>query len=118
MHVIYVVTTCLAAAMIGYAALLNFSGAESVQVVADRLRVPQSWMLPLGVVLASGAAGLLAGFAVPGIGSAAAGGLVLYFICAVIAHLRVGDRQLGGALFFGLLAAGALAVSIVHHGVW
>jgi hypothetical protein len=118
MYVIYIVTTCLAAAMNGYAAVLNFSGAESVKVVADRVRVPQSWMLPLGTLLASGAIGLLAGIAVPVLGTAAAGGLVLYFTCAVIAHLRVGDRRLGGAVFFGLLAAGALSASLVYQGYW
>lgn len=118
MYVIYIVTTCLAAFVNGYAAVLNFSGAESVKVVADRVRVPQSWMMPLGALLASGAVGLLVGFVVPALGAAAAGGLVLYFICGVIAHLRVGDRQLGGALFFGLLAAAALSTSVVYHGYW
>jgi hypothetical protein len=33
---------------------------------------------------------------VPALGTAAAIGLVLYFICAVTAHLRVRDRQIGG----------------------
>jgi hypothetical protein len=59
--------------------------------------------------------GLLAGFAVPALGTAAAIGLVLYFICAVVAHLRVRDREIGGAVFFLLLAATALTTSIVYH---
>jgi hypothetical protein len=50
-------------------------------------------MVPLGTLLASGAVGLLTGFAVPALGTAAAIGLVLYFICAVTAHLRVRDRR-------------------------
>lgn len=118
MHTFYIVTTCLAAAMNGYAAFLSVSGADSVKVVADRVRVPQRWMLPLGSLLACGAMGLLAGFTVPALGTAAASGLVLYFVCAVLAHLRVGDRHLGGAVFFGLLAAGALSASVVYHGYW
>jgi NAD(P)H-dependent FMN reductase len=53
------------------------------------------------------AVGLLAGFAVPALGTAAAIGLVVYFICAVTAHLRVRDRGIGGAVFFLVLAAAA-----------
>ena len=100
MHVLYLVTTVLAALANGYAACLNFVGAESVKIVADRVQVSQGWMVPLGTLLASGAVGLLTGFAVPALGTAAAIGLVLYFVCAVTAHLRVRDRQLGGAVFF------------------
>ena len=108
MHVTYLVTTILAALANGYAACLNFVGAESVKVVADRVRVSRGWMVPLGTVLASGAVGLLTGLAVPALGTAAAIGLVLYFTCAVTAHLRVRDRHIGGAVFFLLLAAAAL----------
>ena len=118
MQVTYVVTTILAALANGYAACLNFVGAESVKVVADRVRVSRSWMVPLGTLLASGAAGLLAGFAVPALGTAAAIGLVVYFICAVTAHLRVRDRQIGGAVFFLLVAAAALTADVAYHNHW
>jgi hypothetical protein len=114
-HSIYIVTTCVAAFVNGYAAFLNFSGAESVKAVADRVRIPRGWMVPLGTVLACGAVGLLAGFAVPALGAAAGIGLVLYFICAVTAHLRVGDRRIGGAVFFLLLSAAALSANVAHH---
>jgi hypothetical protein len=115
MHVTYLVTTILAALANGYAAALNFVGAESVKVVADRVQVSRGWMVPLGTLLACGAVGLLTGFAVPALGTAAAIGLVLYFICAVTAHLRVGDRQIGGAVFFLLLAAAALTTDVAYH---
>jgi hypothetical protein len=115
MRTLYAIATILAALANGYAAALNFAGAESVKVVADRVRVSRGWMLPLGTVLAAGAAGLLVGFAVPALGTAAAIGLVLYFVCALIAHLRVRDRRLGGAVFFLLLAATALTTSVAYH---
>ena len=114
MHVTYLAMTILAALANGYAACLNFAGAESVKVVADRVRVARRWMVPLGMVLACGAAGLLTGLVVPALGTAAAIGLVLYFICAVTAHLRVHDRQVGGAVFFLLLAVAALATDLVY----
>jgi SNF family Na+-dependent transporter len=115
MHVTYLAVTLLAALANGYAAALNFAGAESVKVVADRVRVSRHWMIPLGVLLACGAAGLLSGFAVPALGTAAAGGLVLYFVCAVSAHVRAHDRQIGGAVFFLLLAAAALTTDLAYH---
>jgi hypothetical protein len=118
MHVTYLVTTIVAAVANGYGALLNFVGAESVKVVADRVRISRRWMVPLGGLLASGAVGLLAGFAVPALGTAAASGLVLYFICAVTAHLRVRDRQIGGAVFFLLLVAAALTTDLAYRNQW
>ena len=118
MHVTYLVTTILAALANGYAASLNFVGAESVKVVADRVQVSRQWMLPFGTLLASGAIGLLTGLAVPALGTAAAIGLVLYFICAVTAHLRVRDRQIGGAVFFLFLAVAALTTDLAYRNRW
>lgn len=111
----YIVTTGLAVTMNGYAAFLSLTGAESVKDVADRVQVSQAWMAPLGMLLAGGAVGLLSGLVVPALGVVAAASLVLYFVCAVIAHVRAGDRHLGGALFFGLLAAGALTTNILDQ---
>jgi hypothetical protein len=118
MQVTYLVITILAALANGYAASLNFVGAESVKVVADRVQVSRAWMVPLGTLLASGAVGLLAGLAVPALGTAAAIGLVLYFSCAVTAHLRVRDRRIGGAVFFLLLAGAALITDLAYHNHW
>ena len=115
MQITHVVITVLTALANAYAASLNFAGAESVKVVADRVRVSRRWMVPLGTVLACGAAGLLTGLVVPALGTAAALGLVLYFICAVTAHLRVRDRQVGGAVFFLLLAAAALTTDLAYR---
>ena len=115
MQVTYLVLTISAALANGYAAALNFVGAESVKAIADRLRVSRTWIAPLGTLLASGAVGLLIGLVVPALGIAAASGLVLYFICAVTAHLRVRDRQIGGAVFFLLLAVASLSSAVAYH---
>jgi DoxX-like family len=118
MHVTDLAITILAALANGYAASLDFVGAQSVKVVAERVQVSQRWMVPLGTLLALGAVGLLAGLAVPTLGTAAAIGLVLYFVCAVSAHLRVRDRQIGGAVFFLLLAAAALTTDLAYRNHW
>jgi hypothetical protein len=118
MHVTYVIITILAALANAYAAVLNFVGAESVKVVADKVRVSQEWMIPFGSLLASGALGLLIGFVVPVLGTAAAIGLVLYFICALSAHLRVRDPGIGGAVSFFVLAVAALITNLGYHNQW
>lgn len=118
MYAFYVVITVLATLANGYAASLDFVSAGSVKLVADRVQVSRRWMIPLGALLASGAAGLVAGFVVPALGTAAAIGLILYFICAVSAHLRVGDRGIAPAVFFLLLAGAALATNLAYHKHW
>ena len=118
MHIAYLIITILSAVAYGYAASLNFVGAESVRAVADEVQVSQKWMLPFGVLLASGALGLLIGFAVPAIGTAAAIGLALYFICALSAHLRVRDPKVGGAVSFLVLAVAALIADLSYHNHW
>jgi hypothetical protein len=115
MYIIYVVITLLAALANGYAASLNFVHAESVKVVADRVHVSQTWMIPLGALLALGAGGLLIGLVLPVLGIAAAIGLVLYFICALSAHIRARDRGVGGAVSFLVLALAALIADIAYH---
>jgi DoxX-like family len=118
MHTTYVVITIVTALANSYAAGMDFVGAESVKAVSDRVQVSQRWMIPLGTLLASGAVGLLVGFAVPALGTAAAVGLVLYFICAVTAHLRVRDHHVGGAVSFLALAVAALVAALGYHNHW
>ena len=118
MYVFYVAITIVAALANMYAASLNFAGAESVKIVADHVHVSRRWMIPFGTLLASGAFGLLAGLGVPALGTAAAAGLVVYFICAVGAHIRVRDPQIAGAVSFLVLTGGALIADLAYHGHW
>jgi hypothetical protein len=115
MYIAYLVITLVAVLANGYAAFLNFVGAESVKLAADRVGVSQRWMVPFGVLLAAGAGGLLVGLAVPVLGAAAAAGLVLYFICALGAHVRARDHGVGGAVTFLVLAAAALGATLAYH---
>jgi hypothetical protein len=114
----YLAITLLVAAANGCAASLNFLGAESVKVVADRVRVSRRCMVPFGILLASGSAGLLAGFAIPALGVAASIGLIAYFVCALLAHIRVGDRAIGGAVSFLTMAVAALLTDLAYRMQW
>jgi MFS superfamily sulfate permease-like transporter len=68
--------------------------------------------------LASGAVGLLLGFAVPVLGVAAAIGLVVYFVGAVSAHLRARDTDVAGAVSFLVLVVAALVADVGYRSHW
>src|SRR3954454_3564118 len=74
---IYVTVTVLAAVFNGTAAVTYLIGHEYPKAQADMKRIPRSWVPVLGLLLAAGSLGLLAGFLVPLVGALAAGGLVL-----------------------------------------
>ena len=115
MFAAYATVTIVASVFTGIAAVTYLIGHDYPKAQADMKRVPRSWIPVLGSLLAAGSLGLLTGFAVPLIGVLAAGGLVLYFLGALIAHLRVGSRQLvGWAVFFSTSIA-ALAMNLGYH---
>jgi hypothetical protein len=97
----------------GVAALVHF---RPIIPGMARAGVPESWLtFPIGTLKTAGAAGLLLGVAgVPLVGTAAAAGLVLFFVCAVYTHVRAGDYspQFGLALGFLLLAAVTLGLGL------
>jgi hypothetical protein len=75
------------------------------------LGVPLGMLPFLATCLIAGAAGLVIGVWYAPLGLAAAGGLVLYFVGAVIAHLRKGDAKgMPAPLLFLALSAGALSL--------
>jgi hypothetical protein len=115
MFAVYVTVTILASVFTGIAAVTYLIGHHYPKAQADMKRIPRSWVPMLGLVLAAGSLGLLAGFAVPLLGTVAAAGLVLYFIGALVAHLRVGSRRLAGWAVFFLTAVAALVVNLSHQ---
>ena len=115
MSAAYVTITVLASVFTGIAAYTYLSGNDYPKAQADMKRIPRTWLPMLGTLLAAGSLGLLAGFAVPWLGVAAAAGLVLYFVGALIAHLRVGSRKLAGWAVFFVTAVATLAVQLAPH---
>jgi hypothetical protein len=112
MFAAYVTITILASIVNGIAAVTYLIGHEYPKAQADLKRVPHSWLPVLGALLAAGSLGLLAGFFVPPVGVLAATGLVLYFVGALVAHLRVGSRNLVGWAVFFTTAVAAFAVNV------
>ncbi|HET6216250.1 MAG TPA: DoxX family protein [Acidobacteriaceae bacterium] len=116
MFTAYVVFTLLAAAANVYAAALDFSHSKKLLLSMAKVGVPESWLPVLGALKAAGAIGLLAGLYVPAIGTAAAIGLALFFVSAIITHLRAQDYSFGAAAVFLLLAAAALVLGLYARG--
>ncbi len=114
MSTAYLVVTLLAIAanlFSGVAALLHWRPILPGMVKAG---VPESWLIfPIGTLKTAGAIGLLLGLVgLPLIGSAAAMGLILFFVCALYTHVRASDYspQFGLAIGFLTLAVAALVV--------
>ena len=112
MFTAYIIVTLIAAAANAFSATLDFIRYNPVLINMAKASVPDSWITMLGLLKAAGALGLLAGIAVPLIGTAAAVGLVLFFVGAIITHLRAGDYSFGLAVVFLLLAIAALVLRL------
>jgi len=114
----YVAVTIFTSLITGFAAVTYLIGHDYPKAQVEIKRLPLSWMPRLGIVLAAGSVGLLAGFAVPLVGLLAAAGLVLYFIGALIAHMRVGSRNLVGWAVFFVSAVATLVLNLSYHSPW
>src|SRR5438552_16658555 len=108
----YIVDTVLAAAANNCSATHGFIGFKQIIINVGKVGVSESWITMLGVLKAAGALGLLVGIRVPLIGTAAAVGLVLFFVGAIITHLRARDYSFGLAAVFLLLAVAALVLRV------
>jgi hypothetical protein len=116
MSTAYLAVTFLAIAantFSGVAALLHWQPILPGMVKAG---VPESWLtFPIGTLKTAGGIGLLLGLiGVPLVGTAAAIGLILFFVCALYTHVRASDysSQFGLAIGFLLLAVAALVVRL------
>jgi DoxX-like family len=98
MFAAYIIVTVLAAAANLYAATNDFTRPQWLLANMTKVGVPESWLTPLGVLKAAGAVGLLVGIGVRWIGTAAAVGLTLFFVGALITHLRARDYSFGNGV--------------------
>lgn len=74
----------------------------------DGVRFPRDWWWVLIVIKLLAVAGLVAGNWIPGVGLAANLGVVAYFVCAAVAHIKA--RFVGRS--FWLNCCGMLLVSL------
>ncbi|MGR6920443.1 DoxX family protein [[Actinomadura] parvosata] len=111
MHTAYLVVTVITIVANAVIAVLDLARAPWVLANSAAVNVDPSWVPLLGVLKAAGAAGLTLGLVgVPYIGLAAAIGLVLFFLGALVAHIRARvfhNIAVPGA-YFALAAASAV----------
>ena len=86
---------------------------RTTKIIHEDVGVPLRLLPFLAACEFAGAIGLLVGIAWPALGLAAASGLVLYFVGALIGHVRVGDfKGLGPAAFMLCLAAACVILRV------
>jgi hypothetical protein len=114
MHIAYIIVTVLAAVAVSSAAVVDVIRPRWLLDNMKNYGIPERMLGPLAALKALGGLGLLIGLAIPPLGMAAAVGLILYFLGAVIAILRARwYSDIAYPLPYLGLAAGSLALFAV-----
>jgi len=111
----YLAITILLAAMAAFSGVAKIRRhSRIVRVIHEVIGVPLRYFPLLATCEFAGALGLVLGIWWPPMGVAAGIGLVLYFVGAVVSHLRVGDvKGIGPAAFMLAVAAAALVMRVL-----
>lgn len=109
----YVAVTLATVLAVGGIAAADLARAPFVLDNSAAVHVPRSWLMPLGLVKGAGALGLLLGLVgVPAVGEAAAIGLVLFFVGAVVTHLRAHNHDLAFPIGYLALSVTSLVLAV------
>lgn len=113
MFIAYVVVAVLLSLLLLVSARGDIARDPKITEQLKAIGVRDNWFLPLGLIKIAGALGLLVGIAYRPLGIAAAIGVVLYFLGAVITHLRAGDKKgVGTPAFIMLISVAPLVLGI------
>ena len=116
MFVTLIVLSILLVVVLVGSAGANLAKAAPIMEQMSTVGVPPRALPLLAAVEIAGAVGLIVGFFWWPIGVAAAIGVVLYFVGAVVAHLRVRDvKNVAPAALFAVLAAVELGLRLSTH---
>jgi hypothetical protein len=117
MHTAYLVVTIVLAAMAAFSAMGKLRrDPKIVHVVHQVVGAPLHYFPHLAACEIAGAFGLLAGIWWPVLGLAAGIGLTVYFAGAIVAHVRVGDRNgIGPAAFLFTISVAAVVLRATSY---
>ena len=116
MHIALIVLSVLLAIVLVGSAGAKLAKADSILQQMSTVGVPQKVLPLLAAAEIAGAVGLIVGFFWWPIGVAAAVGVILYFVGAVISHLRVRDaKNVAPAAVLGVLAVIELGLLLATH---
>ncbi|MGR4879129.1 DoxX family protein [Streptomyces sp. LARHCF249] len=113
MFIAYAVVGGLLALVLTASATFTLQRNDQIVAGMRKVQVPDSWLPRLATLKAAGAIGLVAGLWFTPLGIAAATGVTLYFIGAVISHLRVKDYELAPAAALAVIGAAALVLRVL-----
>ncbi|MEY2523511.1 MAG: hypothetical protein QOJ66_2076 [Ilumatobacteraceae bacterium] len=89
---------------------------EKVMAVMTKVGVPADKVWLLAAAELAAAVGLVVGLFWSPIGIAAAIGVIVYFLCAVVSHVRVHDERLEAAAILLLVGVAALILRAATTG--
>lgn len=117
MWIAYLAVTIMLAAMVLFSGVGKLRhDPKIVHVIHETVGVPMKYFPMLAACELAGAVGLILGIFFPLLGLAAATGLVIYFVGAVISHLRVGDAKgIGPAMMLLAVSVAAACLRILAH---
>lgn len=114
MFIATLIVSIFMAVALTFSAIGKLTKNPQVIPIMEQVGVPADKIPWLAYVEILGAIGLVVGLFVWPIGVAAAIGVILYFVGAVIAHLRVNDAKGSGpAAFLTLVAVAALVLRLL-----
>lgn len=112
MFIACTIVSVVLALMLAGSAYAKLTRDDRIVTGITGLGVPLSWFPFLAACELAGAVGLLVGLVFAPLGIAAAIGVILYFVGALIAHLRAGDRAIVPPSLLLALAIAALILRI------
>ena len=113
----YLVVTIVFAAMVTFSGIMKIRRDEhTVRVIHEVVGVPLKYFPILAGCEFAGALGLVLGIWWPLLGITAGIALALYFVGAVLSHLRVGDAKGMGPAAFMFVAATVALILRLHLG--
>ena len=117
MHLAYLVVTIVVAAMAAFSGLGKMRRDPKIlHAVHEVVGVPLKYFPHLAACEFAGALGLVLGIWWPYLGIAAGIGLVVYFVGAIVSHVRMGDgKGIGPAAFMLIISVAALALRVLAH---
>jgi hypothetical protein len=118
MFTAYVVVSLALAAYLTFSTWADFVRYQPVLSAMARANVPESCLPLLGTLKGAGAFGLVVGIGVPLIGTAAALGVVVFFVGAIVVHVRAHFYSFAFAGSFLVLAVAALALGLGNLDIW
>ena len=117
MHIAYLVVTSILAVMAAFSGLGKLHrDPKIVHIVHEVVGMPLKYFPHLAACEIAGALGLLVGIWWPILGLAAGIGLMVYFVAAIVSHVRVGDLNgIGPAVFMLIISVAAVVLRAMSN---